>query len=186
MIIWNLSCTYDTTNLKWNDDNYQEGVRWEWLLSAIQGEDQPQNQHQDCLNLRETKVRYHPHHQLGIDYSTRDTMLYFPMSLSKHHDIWRWKFSIVHEGRRKFWNYLLHKTQWDKNPKNKCNIAGFRINFLASKAPGSCAIDFQTQSVLPLNKKLIFPIHFQFFYLFSILKTMGLKDKCTWSGPICC
>ena len=28
---------------------------------------------------------------------------------------------------------------------------------------GSCAIDFQTESVLALYKKLKFPIHFQFF-----------------------
>ena len=28
---------------------------------------------------------------------------------------------------------------------------------------GSCAIDFQTESVLALNKKLKFQIHFEFF-----------------------
>ena len=30
---------------------------------------------------------------------------------------------------------------------------------------GSSAIDFQTESGLALNKKLKFPIHFQFYYI---------------------
>ena len=46
---------------------------------------------------------------------------------------------------------------------------------------GSCAMDFQTQSVLALNKNLKVPIHFWFFILCQ--HTFDLKVDCTSSGP---
>ena len=48
---------------------------------------------------------------------------------------------------------------------------------------GSCAIDFQTESVLVLNKKLKVISKFQFFM--QRQNTFHLKVNCTWSSPWC-
>ena len=56
----------------------------------------------------------------------------------------------------------------------------------ASSKVDSCAIDFQTESLLALNKKLKFPSHFQFLFCakFECQITFGLEVKYTWSCPI--
>ena len=45
----------------------------------------------------------------------------------------------------------------------------------------SCAVDFQTESVLALNKKL--KVNQKFQFLIYCQNTFGLKVNCTWHDP---
>ena len=46
---------------------------------------------------------------------------------------------------------------------------------------GSCAIDFQTKSLLALNKK--WKVNWKFQFSIFCQNTFGVQVNCTWSGP---
>ena len=82
--------------------------------------------------------------------------------------------NIIFSIFKKCWKFIASKMLWINS--RHLTLVEPKCYFLTTPPRvGSCAIDFQTESVLALNKKLKINWNFQFF-------TFGLKVNCTWSS----